>query len=340
MVRNRIEWIDNVRGFAICMIVLAHTVQYFPAMNELNSYICSFHVSIFFILSGCLAYIQKDCALSFKQVVKKRFMALIIPYIVFSIINFMNKFVVLSALGRYTVDILKMELVELVITGNGTVWFLMTLFGVEIIFDIQNRLLKNVDVNSIVSALLSSVPFVITTNTNPIEVVIKRIFVGLLFYYIGYWFMKWNELQTLSVKWKVFMSILCLISGAFLWKKFGWGISFFSADFNNMASSVGMNVLTSVGWIILITILGLKSKLVTRVLGYMGKHSIIIMLVHPIILMCYVYPIGFPVDRLSDIGQVLWGLAFYIVLLCIHIPIIYVINKHFSWMIGKRRWQT
>ena len=35
------------------------------------------------------------------------------------------------------------------------------------------------------------------------------------------------------------------------------------------------------------------------------------MVIHPIILMCYVYPIGFPIEKLSGWGQILFAMMFF-----------------------------
>lgn len=55
----RIAWIDNVKGIAILLVVLGHVIQfmYCPSnfdQNPVFRVIYSFHMPLFFILSGCV----------------------------------------------------------------------------------------------------------------------------------------------------------------------------------------------------------------------------------------------------------------------------------------------
>lgn len=334
---NRIEWIDCARGFAICMIVLAHVIQYFPCMEDVNLYICSFHVSIFFVLSGMLAYVRRDKPPSCNVVIRSRVESLLTPYIIFSIINFLIKFVVLSISGQYTIELLEAELIELLITGNGTVWFLMTLFLVEILYTFMSTYIRNKYIPFAVASILCSTVFLLESYHNPILVVAKRVFVALFFYYVGYWAMRLKEKTLWMLEKGVVISLLCLIPGYILWNIYDVGISYFPAEFSHLIPSVCMNVFTSLGWIFMVEALTKHCKVTNHVLGFFGRNSLIIMLIHPILLMSYVYPIGFPIESLSSLGEMMFSLLFFGILMLIQIPIIWIINKYFPWMIGKKK---
>ena len=75
---NRIEWIDITKGIAIFLMVIGHTSIPVP----LSKWIWSFHMPLFFIISGLL--FNKEKYTSIKYFFKSRIRSLAIPYIVFS----------------------------------------------------------------------------------------------------------------------------------------------------------------------------------------------------------------------------------------------------------------
>lgn len=59
---NRIEWIDVIRGISILLMVYAHLA----INNKLRTIIFSFHMPIFFLLSGYL-FSEKNLARFFME---------------------------------------------------------------------------------------------------------------------------------------------------------------------------------------------------------------------------------------------------------------------------------
>ena len=63
---KRIEWLDSCKGFAIMLVVIGHIVDgytdaelfvgYFQLMNAVHNVIYSFHMPLFFTLSGYIFY--------------------------------------------------------------------------------------------------------------------------------------------------------------------------------------------------------------------------------------------------------------------------------------------
>ena len=75
----RLAWIDALKGFGIVLVVFAH----YRLPEALDTYIFSFHMPLFFFISGCLFNFVKytESATNF---VKGRFKSLIIPYFAFA----------------------------------------------------------------------------------------------------------------------------------------------------------------------------------------------------------------------------------------------------------------
>ncbi len=131
---KRYEYLDYAKCFGILLIMFGHVTQYFSPMQGISGYVNSFHVPIFFVVSGCLAWHKRDKVIDLLPYIKKRAASLLIPYVIFSIINSVLKLGVLLIKGGLTESVLIEEAVDFFITGNGTVWFLVTLFAIEIVY--------------------------------------------------------------------------------------------------------------------------------------------------------------------------------------------------------------
>ena len=60
---KRLYYLDNARGLALLGVVVGHIFQY---DSTLITWICSFHIPLFFIISGALLY--------YKDTVNKNFL--------------------------------------------------------------------------------------------------------------------------------------------------------------------------------------------------------------------------------------------------------------------------
>ncbi len=71
---HRIDWIDMLKGLGIILVVFGHTAH---AKDTIRILIYSFHMPMFFIISGYL-FKTKD---KYKNFLKK-FMTLLLPYLI------------------------------------------------------------------------------------------------------------------------------------------------------------------------------------------------------------------------------------------------------------------
>lgn len=113
----RIDWIDLTKGIAIFLMVCGHT----SIPLSISNWIWSFHMPLFFIISGILFNATKYP--NFNLFIKKRGKTLIIPYIIFSLITLLT--------------IHDQTLKEWLYKGwiNGcALWFIPVLFFAEIFF--------------------------------------------------------------------------------------------------------------------------------------------------------------------------------------------------------------
>lgn len=83
----RLEYIDNLKGFAIFTVIIGHLTERIYGCEGFNSFIYSFHMALFFFLSG---YTNKINLSTFKEsisFIKKRCRTLLLPYISFSLLG-------------------------------------------------------------------------------------------------------------------------------------------------------------------------------------------------------------------------------------------------------------
>ena len=80
---RRIDWIDCVKGLGILLVYIGHC--YIPTVND---FIYSFHMPLFFIVSGFLWDNSKYQQMSIRDFAEKKFKAYIIPYFKMSFICF------------------------------------------------------------------------------------------------------------------------------------------------------------------------------------------------------------------------------------------------------------
>ncbi len=84
MVKQRIAWIDTSKALGVILVIYGH-ISLCP--NALNVWLCSFHMPLFFFLSGVTINIEKLS--NFKMFFINKFKTLIIPYFIFSAVNWL-----------------------------------------------------------------------------------------------------------------------------------------------------------------------------------------------------------------------------------------------------------
>lgn len=151
--KERIQYIDVARFYAMAMVFYGHFIERVMMLNDptsavLYKFIYSFHMLLFFVLSG---FISRDSDLEFGvgKFFKHRFLSRLLPFIFFTIV-----FMVLAAIFPGDFYHLKLPSVEgyiggLVLTVLGIPmfcvpsWFLLMLFSVEVVHYVAFRFLKS-----------------------------------------------------------------------------------------------------------------------------------------------------------------------------------------------------
>ncbi len=121
--RKRIDWIDALKGFGIFCVTFGHCNPWAP----LEKYIYSFHMFLFFFISGFLFTVKEDLMKMLVSCFKK----LLLPFLTWNTISALLDF----RQGKdFELFIKEIFVIDGKLTSNPPIWFLLVLFITEIIF--------------------------------------------------------------------------------------------------------------------------------------------------------------------------------------------------------------
>lgn len=133
MKNRRVDYLDMVKGIGIILVVMGHSE--YLAKNAL-AVIYSFHMPLFFIVSGMINCHIREYERPIGQLIKKKFCTLMIPYAVFSLIYLViyggifcggKGYLGVEAIKEYAMQAISLD-------GMSVLWFLSTLFFAQVLF--------------------------------------------------------------------------------------------------------------------------------------------------------------------------------------------------------------
>jgi len=129
MTAKRISYIDMAKGIGIFLVVLGHSA--FPS-ETVNQWISSFHMPLFFILSGILLSHTNAHEQNMKVLIQKKARTILIPYFSFSILTIL--FTLLLDRPNLPAYLPNALIQTFILYGISVLWFLPALFFSEVIF--------------------------------------------------------------------------------------------------------------------------------------------------------------------------------------------------------------
>lgn len=199
MTKKRVEYIDITKAFAIFCVLLGHSIDWsFPGdaseENGLFQFIYSFHMPLFMMLSGM--FLSKSFALSFREMLQRRFVQLILPVVSFSLFYFAIQNIVVHPLFGGA----EASMGECMFGGD--LWFLKYLFVDIVIAWISMKLFRK---DWLAATIPTALLFCLTRTT---------IFRLLPYLWIGYFIYKHHDILQKYNKQIALISLLCF--GLFL----------------------------------------------------------------------------------------------------------------------------
>ena len=275
---QRIFWIDNLRALAIFLMVFGHTCNDQAFIPGLLGYIYSFHMPLFFFISGLT--FNPERYKRFKDLIIKKSVTLLLPYFFFSFLGYglclvdnsrhFTVYGVLDALFR----IIHADTDMLAFAFDGPLWFLPCLFLVEIEYFTIRKLRKGTQLGVI--AFLATMGFIWGPKFKYIPWSAAVSLVGLAFYWAGFMF-KENmiDLNRFAKGSLIFLGLLCSLLFCHL------------NNFVSMASDIYGNpfyfLLSAFGGILYISLLMTFSS-PHKIISFLGMNTIIILGLHGVLL--------------------------------------------------------
>jgi Fucose 4-O-acetylase and related acetyltransferases len=357
----RLHWIDALKGIGIILVVLAH----YSLPIAFDTYIFSFHMPLFFFISGFLFDFVKY-AESASNFVKGRFKSLIVPYFCFAVITCIFCFLIdeLYTPGITSIKFFENSMLHGIshifvafgpaVSYNPPLWFLTCLFVTELLFyglekkyyGEPKKLVLWLIIAGVIGYLYSVyVPFRIPWN---VDVALTAI----VYYGAGNMFRKFTDTGSrasfnLKVnsgftenfvrieKYLPFMAIfLSLLYLGYLLKfptddkinmnilKYGNFFSFYLLAFSGIFTFVYIS----------------KRIVSSKVLEYYGRNSLTILALHfplkDVLIKLAIIILGVDIEYIHYNVGIALGLT--VLNLTLLVPVIYVINNYFPFILGKK----
>ena len=123
---KRLEHLDMAKGIGIFFVALGHMED---IATGTRVWISSFHMPLFFIISGILMAVKDEPERDFKESVRKRFRGLIIPYLWFSLSYFVIDIGNLNIVHNIDLHTFIVDTIDsATFYGMSVLWFLPALF--------------------------------------------------------------------------------------------------------------------------------------------------------------------------------------------------------------------
>ena len=334
VITNRLNWIDWAKALAITFVVYGHI----PAEKGdfIHSYITSFHMPLFFFISG---FLTKKEYMS-KTTLKKYWHTLIIPYLLYNVIFYPYWAI------RFTIDHPTTEWFDFIkpIIGtimlqlklpftdylNGVTWFISSLLVMKIILSICNK--YKIGNYIIIFLIIATGLFYIVNEFYLFVSTLTPVsFIKCFpFFFLGYYCRQKELISEKSKKSDIAFCILCLIIGvityAFIRQKYSiplYGISYWIM----CTSSIG-------GFLSLCKLLdGFKLMIIENI----SIGTIVIMGLH----WMFIGTTNYAILKLLHLKGGITYPPFIVFLLALifvalEYPIILLFKNNFPFLLGKR----
>lgn len=325
---NRDKTLDIVKGIGIFLVVLGHT------SDILHDWIYSFHMPLFFMLSGIFHKNGKN----YKEFLKKKIKNIIIPYFIFGILLllfwfFIGRFFGESAIRKTPlINCLIGFLYSNEISGISSmefapyIWFLTCLFIIQNLFYFILKFKinkKNFIVVGVVFIIISEILEIFVKIPLPWN--FGRALKDIFFYGIGYFYADYLK-EKICLKKDLLLGTILFFSNI---------VVYFLLNNKNYLSEEVMYVIGGVlGSVATIKIFRcMKSN---KILEFLGENTLVIFAFHGragSIIKLLLILLNFNITQENIIFDII--IANLKIIFCI--PLVFIFNKYFSFLIGKNK---
>ncbi len=194
---KRLVWLDDLKGIGIILVIWGH--MNIPLILE--HWIYSFHMAMFFVISG---YLYKPNS-NLKEYISKKAKNLIIPYLIFAVPSFI--LAILKGDGIFN-SILNFFYLNGKVGWNSPIWYFIVLFLVNVVYNY----LISCKINPHIIFIGSLIIGFLIANTGVYPLGLPIVIYGITFFYIGHVLSNTDTLDTLSNKRSITVPIFFILS--------------------------------------------------------------------------------------------------------------------------------
>ncbi|WP_419955751.1 acyltransferase family protein [Neobacillus niacini] len=326
---KRITWIDTCKGIGIFLVIIGHTTL----VDAPRIHIYSFHMPLFFFLSGFL-FSTKG---SFREFSLIKVKTLLVPYIFFAILSFLLTTHYLGMpieIGSFFYSTIESR--RNYIFYNIPLWFLTSLFLIEIIFYYLVKLIKNkyaILMVVIPVGFLSHWQLGAARGTNILPWSLDQSLYYLVFFGIGYFvrILNWLERDLKKSFLLVVPSILYIwfVLDSTVYER-AWQILHLTPNIQIYLSGI-LWALLAISFTIYIS----QFLSFSPVLSYLGRNTLILMCLH-LPLAINVFNTHFREGLNLENHPNILALFITIFSILLLIPVSYIMNNLFPFLLGKK----
>jgi acyltransferase len=326
----RLHWLDALRGFCMILVMLGHC-DIWPGLIK---YIYSFHIPIFFLLSGMVFKPAKYP--SWNSIVKDKALSLLIPYFFFNMLMFSVWYLNNRILTTTSVRIREVLFGALYANAKvykvivGATWFLPTLFFITLLFYLCYRLSKGgwkLAVMILVLGVLGYASSIITGDFKHLPWHVNTALTAIVFFYLGYLLMQHFEKvkKPFDKEWN-WVLIILLLGAGFLLQYLNRRISMATNSYGSPMFFY-LSASCSIAALILLSLKLPKLPL----LSYIGQNTMVYLGMH----MSFIKTaqILFPVFKKDPWAAFVLGLMLVFAIL----PFCALFNKVCPFLVGKKK---
>lgn len=325
---KRMVWPDIAKAIGIFLVVVGHSMPF----ENIKMWIYTFHMPLFFFLSGMFITRESFEKISFDNFLTKKFKTIFIPYLIFGSLNTLFLIPVWGLLPTF--DGLKYSGLS-----GGPTWFLLSLFLAEVfLFAILKGLKQYLIFIMLVGSLIFAYVLYLFKIQFPMflsNICISVFFVG-IGHFCGKYIFKMAEKAEQNSKNKYALGLFLFCISMFILNYVALQYTKVRLDiiYNQLGSPVSMLMGAFSGILFILSLSMIISKIqlkrLQQFLVYMGKNTLIIFALHMIIVLNITkYCKNWFASDLAYAGTkflVVWLMMFLF---------IYLINRFAPWMIGK-----
>jgi fucose 4-O-acetylase-like acetyltransferase len=325
--KTRLDWVDQARGLSILLVVYGHN---FPVIEP---YIYSFHVPLFFFISG-MFHPKK---ITF-QSVKRRAKMILVPYFFWATTLYLFWMFVGRNYGKSSqIELSPIKNFIGIFYSQGgqeymdwgiPIWFLTCIFLVFLIYGaVSNIKNKTVYVGTILICVLAGIIWPKATGTHlPWSFDVALVSVGI--YAAGHQLKNWMvvlEKRSLAI-WIILLFIIHGITFSINPSK----VDMYRSLYGNEILFLISGISGSIAYILL-----LKSFPILKFLSYLGKHTIVLLATHTraltVIKFVLMTLVGTTVFDFTELEKLILA----VVQIALVIPVIWLVNKYIPVLDGK-----